>query len=410
MRVPDTTALRDWAASGAMALTGRRSGPPLVPCGSAASHVRHALARVAQDTEKRTGTAPPLPGVELLGERAAILGLERNGPWSCGGSFRLWPTQDGWFGLSLPRPDDLDLVPALVMDDVADPWSAVATWARCRTTNEAVERARLLGLPCAGLPAAIETTRAPVELTYGPRRTTIRERPRVVDLTALWAGPLCAHLLGLAGAEVTKVESTRRLDGARSGPPAFFDLLHEGHRMVALDLTDPAGVASLRALIADADLVLEASRPRAMSQLGILASEAVESGTSWLSITARGRSSNAVGFGDDVAAGAGLVVADGSDLLPCGDAMADPLSGVTAAAVASGLLLEERAVLADLSMHHVVCDSVQGPEHEPHAVVRRGDEWWVDTESGEFLVAPPQARRPVGRAGAPGADGSGMIR
>ena len=43
--------------------------------------------------------------------------------------------------------------------------------------------------------------------------------PRIVDLSALWAGPLCAHLLQLAGASVVKLESTRRPDGARFGAP-----------------------------------------------------------------------------------------------------------------------------------------------------------------------------------------------
>jgi hypothetical protein len=45
-----------------------------------------------------------------------------------------------------------------------------------------------------------------------------------------------------------------------------------------------------------------------------------------------------VGFGDDVAASAGLVVADGGDLLPVGDALADPLAGTAAAVAAMGAL------------------------------------------------------------------------
>ena len=393
-----------------MALTGRRSGPPLAAPGAAATKMRQATTQMAQLAGQRTGSTPDLPGPELLGERAAITGLQRNGPWSCGGSFRLWPTLDGSFGLSLPRADDLDLVPALVMHDVpGDHWSAVAAWARTCTTSEAVERAVLLGLACAGLPLA-EPVRGPVELAYGGRRTVIRERPRVVDLTALWAGPLCAHLLGLTGAEVIKVESTRRLDGARSGPAAFFDLLHGGHRMVALDLTQAEGVASLRALIAEADLVLEASRPRAMSQLGISAAQVVETGTSWLSITAQGRSSNAVGFGDDVAAGAGLVVADAHDLLPCGDALADPLAGVAAAVAATSLLLTDRAALVDVSMHHVALDAARSTGPEPHQVVLRDGQWWVEAESGDFPVAAPHARRPTCSAGMPGSDGPGMAR
>ena len=58
----------------------------------------------------------------------------------------------------------------------------------------------------------------------------------VIDLSALWAGPLCGDLLARAGATVVKVESTQRPDGARRGPAAFFDLLNGRKRSVALDL------------------------------------------------------------------------------------------------------------------------------------------------------------------------------
>ncbi|GAB2869516.1 CoA transferase [Nocardioides pacificus] len=62
------------------------------------------------------------------------------------------------------------------------------------------------------------------------------------------AGPLCAHLLGLDGARVVKVESTTRPDGARRGPAAFFELLHAGHAQLTLDLATDVDV--LRELVA----------------------------------------------------------------------------------------------------------------------------------------------------------------
>ena len=50
-----------------------------------------------------------------------------------------------------------------------------------------------------------------------------------------------------------------------------------------------------------------------------------------VSITAFGRDSNRIGFGDDVAAAAGLVALDDAgDPVFCGDAIADPLTGLTA--------------------------------------------------------------------------------
>ena len=67
----------------------------------------------------------------------------------------------------------------------------------------------------------------------------------MVDLSALWAGPLCGDLLARAGASVVKVESTQRPDGARRGSRAFFDLLNGRKRSVALDLRSREGVRVL---------------------------------------------------------------------------------------------------------------------------------------------------------------------
>lgn len=368
-------ALEAWAASGAMALTGRADGPPRVAPGRPALAVAEQLDRMGLR----------IPG--LLGERAAYAGLRRNGPWSCGGAMRVLPTIDGQLALSLPRPADLSLVPALVERDVDDPWGAVAAWARRTTSAEAAERVRLLGLAGGTVPQAPPTDRPAVVVTSLGSRT-VCAGPLVVDLTSLWAGPLCAHLLGLRGAHVVKVESATRPDGARGGPAAFFDLLHSGHEQITVDLDRDLGL--LRELIAQADLVLEASRPRALRQLGIIAEEVVASGTSWLSITARGRDSDAIGFGDDVAACGGQVIADGSELLPVGDALADPMTGVAAAAAGLDALAADEALLIDVSMVHVVAGSAGTvPEHE---VRRDGDRWLVESSAGCFPVAEPAVR------------------
>ena len=100
----------------------------------------------------------------------------------------------------------------------------------------------------------------------------------VVDLSALWAGPLCGDLLAAAGATVVKVESPSRPDGARRGPAAFFDLLNWRKQSVALDLQRAEGPRLLHALVQRADVVIEASRPRALAQLGISARRLVERG------------------------------------------------------------------------------------------------------------------------------------
>ena len=96
-------------------------------------------------------------------------------------------------------------------------------------------RGRRRGVP----PAAAERTTARA-------RTGAAPHPRVVDLSALWAGPLAASLLQRNGAEVIKVEDTRRPDGARRGDAAFYDLLNAGKRSVALDLSSPGRPGAAR--------------------------------------------------------------------------------------------------------------------------------------------------------------------
>ena len=85
-----------------------------------------------------------------------------------------------------------------------------------------------------------------------------RRRPRargrstemtVIELSSLWAGPLCGNLLRLAGARVVKVESTTRPDGSRAGPRKFFDVINGGKRGVALDLGEDDGWKVLRRLL-----------------------------------------------------------------------------------------------------------------------------------------------------------------
>lgn len=389
-----------------MWLSGRSDCAPLIAPGDPAGLVARRLARYAEATTARTGSPAPdtVPDARLLGERAAIAGLSRRAPFSAGGAFRAVRTRDGWLGLSLARPDDVALVPALIEGLVAGdagamPWAAVADWARSTTTTAAFDRACLLGLPAAPWPPAPAVRPAVIRVQGG--RRSMPERPLVVDLTSLWAGPLCAHLLGLAGCRVVKVESNRRPDGARRGSSAFYDLLHAGHESVMLDFTDAADQGRLADLLGRADLVLEASRPRALAALGIDARQYVAGGVSWLSITARGRESDTVGFGDDVAVAAGLAVVDGQDLVPLGDALADPLTGVAAAAAAAEALVADHAHLVDVSMVDVAREAV-GPS--PDAIVHRiGDDWWVESASGRYQVAPPTARSADGRAAPAGA-------
>ena len=385
--IAPATACRDWARSGAMALTGSANGPVRLAPGGPASWARAAAALAGVDEFLEDSAA-------LLGERAACAGFTRNGPRSVGGAFRAVRCMDGWLGLSLPRETDCDLVPALIGAPVnEDPWDAVSHWARQCSIAAAEERALLLSLPaCAVATEPVPASRPAVDITLGARRTLSRRCPIVVDLSALWAGPLCAHLLGLAGARVIKVESRSRPDGARRGPHDFYDLLHGGHESVVVDFHNSQGRRALAQLVASADVVIEASRPRALQRLGIDAADHVAAGAIWVSITGYGRGNpDRVGFGDDVAAAAGLVVDDGVGPYPVGDAIADPLAGLTAAAAAATALRAGRGCLIDVSMRDVAARAGALPTDDA-AVIRRQDTWWVDSCGEQVPVEPPRTR------------------
>jgi CoA-transferase family III len=396
----DDPRLTRWASSGAMVLTGYPDRPLGPPAG-----LVDALVTLG-------GRFPGLDTVALLGERAALMGLWRRGATSCGGSCRLVPAADGWLAVSLPRDEDLESVPAwLELDDAPRSapaaWAAVARAAAGRSVTPLVDRARLLGLPVAAVGEVVPPI---VQVTPTGTRTTSAWRPgvvahvlgdapardarglRVLDLSALWAGPLCGDLLAQTGADVVKVESTARPDGARRGPAAFFDLLNGRKRSVALDLRHHEGQRLLAALVRRADVVIEASRPRALAQMGIDAEAAVAAGRPkvWVSITGYGRageSAGRVGFGDDAAAAGGLVVWHEGAPLFCADAVADPVTGLTAADACLDALARGGRYLLDVSMAGV-CSGLGGPTlHAPPTLAASDPKARVAARPGPALGA-----------------------
>ncbi|TDD91793.1 CoA transferase [Actinomadura darangshiensis] len=391
-----------WAASGVVELSGCADGPPLLPPGRAAPAAGEMAARFAAATG-----APALNGARLLSERAAFTGHRRRGRVSPGGACRLLPAADGWAAVSCARPDDPALLGALAGADAGDdPWPAVEGWLHAHTGAELAERAELLGVAAGPVRVSPGGARVPAPASLRPVKDAL-----VVDFSALWAGPLCAHLLGLAGARVVKVETPSRPDGARHGDPGFYRLLHAGHRSVVLDPATTAGRRAMAALVEAADIVIEASRPRALARFGLDAEAAAAAGTTWVSITANGRASGRVGFGDDVAAGAGLVCRD-ADLRPlfCGDAIADPLTGLTAAVLAAAAP-PGGGMLWDVSMSDVVAATLDPhPPAESVPALAHGDGWAIETEHGIEPVQAPVRREPAGDAPAMGADTSDVLR
>lgn len=398
-----------WARSGALWLTGRADGPPLLPTAPVASVAAGALA--ALRALAPAGDWRDLDGAALLGERAACAGLGRRGRIAPGGTCRLLRAREGWLAVGMPRGDeDWRLIPAWLEVERPpshDPWAFLAAVLADRPRADVVARGRLLGLPVAPCDPA-EPGLAPRPWlrreALGEQRKPGRERPRVVDLSALWAGPLCGDLLGRAGAEVLKVESLARPDGARRGPRAFFDLLNGRKQSVALDFRTAEGRVGLRRLVDSADLVLEASRPRALQQLGIDAERwvAARPGRCWLSLTGYGRGApqgDWVAMGDDAAAAAGLPFCVAAPEAPVfvGDAIADPLAGLLGALAALASWRSGGGELVAVALRDAAAACLEtgpgGGADPPARVIRRESSDWVVSPEGEWPVLPPRARR-----------------
>jgi hypothetical protein len=292
--------------------------------------------------------------------RATLLGLHRRGQTSPNGSCRLLRAPDGWVALNLPRPTDMELLPALTGRPGSGAWSDAEALASVVPAEEFVARARLLGLATAPLlwpPASGAEARAPyvIEPRWDPRPGRTGDRWQVVDLSSLWAGPLVARILAAAGAAVTKVESASRPDGARA-TPSFYDWLHAPAETVArVDLATETGRRAAAELIDAADVVIEASRPRALAQLGLGPDDRpARAGRVWLSVTGHGRDAPGrdwIAFGDDAAVAGGLVASDErGDPVFCGDAVADPVTGLTGALAVLAAREAGGGCLIDLAM------------------------------------------------------------
>jgi hypothetical protein len=391
-----------------MALTGRADGPALGAPRGFVERVWGLEATLARHSD-RAGGRVEVDGLALLGERAALAGLRRAGDRSCGGATRLLRTGGGWLVVSLARPTDVELLPAWLEGDATpeDPWATVERAVAEGDAAALAARAQLLGLPVAALPdgpvgapvGSPPHDGLPVRSTpLGSSPPATIEGMLVADLSSLWAGPLCAQLLGQAGARVVKVESLRRPDGARFGPPAFFDLLHAGHESVALDFAAAEGREDLSRLLHHADIVIEASRPRALRQLGIEAETVLRSGRPrvWLSITGYGRSggdAQRVAFGDDGAVAGGLVVWDSRGPCFCADAVADPTAGLAGAAAVLASLAAGGRWLLDVSLRGVAAHLAAGTAGSTEAAIE-AQGGTVTTPGGPVPVAEPRARRP----------------
>ena len=99
---------------------------------------------------------------------------------------------------------------------------------------------------------------------------------RVADFTLHAAGPYCAHLLSLLGAECIKIETAERPDIFRKPHPVYgrmesatFDQVASNKLSIRLNLKQPRGLELAKRLVGVSDIVAESFRPGVMERLGL---------------------------------------------------------------------------------------------------------------------------------------------
>lgn len=98
---------------------------------------------------------------------------------------------------------------------------------------------------------------------------------KVLDFTQYLAGPACTRLMAELGAEVIKVEAapagdpTRDREPAAGGRSGLFVQQNRGKRSLAIDLRRPEGIAVVKDLVCQVDVVVENSTPGVMARKGL---------------------------------------------------------------------------------------------------------------------------------------------
>ncbi len=98
---------------------------------------------------------------------------------------------------------------------------------------------------------------------------------RVIDITSMITGPLCAQQLGDLGADVIKIEPTHGEISRWMAPPqkagltGFYTQMNRNKRSLALDLKSPEGITIIKKLAETADILVENFRGGVIDRLGI---------------------------------------------------------------------------------------------------------------------------------------------
>ncbi len=297
--------------------------------------------------------------IDRVLDRSDCLILSPPGIVSANGSCHLLAAADDWVAINLARPSDMDLIPALIRAETSgDPLSELRLGVSRLGCEDLITQAGLLGLPLARVGEALlrppDRPRFVTAGASGERR--LGRDLRVVDLSSLWAGPLCGAVFAEMGATVLKVESQGRADSTRKATPAFWRRLNHRKQDVALDFSRAEELSELRREISRADILMTSARPRAFAGLGLTARQVWTDNPHliWVAVTGHGWRepfAHRVAFGDDAAAAGGLVGrTEQGEPRFLGDALADPVTGLQAAIWCLEALQRGQSGLVDVSM------------------------------------------------------------
>jgi crotonobetainyl-CoA:carnitine CoA-transferase CaiB-like acyl-CoA transferase len=118
-------------------------------------------------------------------------------------------------------------------------------------------------------------------MSVAPFTPAMLDGVRVLDLSRVIAGPFAAQSLAEMGADVVKVEfpsgdPSRQIGPHQGDRSLYFSAVNTGKRGVMVDGRTAAGRATLRQLIASADVVIENFRPASAAALGITPDDLLE--------------------------------------------------------------------------------------------------------------------------------------
>ena len=278
------------------------------------------------------------------------------------------------------------------------------------------------------------------------------EGVRIVDLSFIVAGPLASRLLADFGADVVRIESRSRIDGARVNPArlygelpgdansntdasGYFNDVNAGKRSCTLNLNTAEGLELLHAIVRESDVICSNLAPAALKRWGLAYEDAKDLNPKIIvvhmpTMETEGPRSHWKGFGDPFAGAGGLKSVSGhpdTEILPFGhhfpDFSANPFHAAIAVmaalhhseATGEGQFVELSQYEATASMmgasilHYTANDEVaerignRDSVAVPHNIYRcAGDESWcaIVVQTDEqwralvALIGDPDLERP----------------